>query len=973
MPQIRFPKIVMQHLLHAVRLHGGQKSREDTVVKAEVLQAYTAAQKILYEKDVATASKDRTGGKDDGHLYDHYVYNQDCHDCRDANQQSDRYKKGGSASIISPDRILYVDFVGKRLPKAMAVQGPHMPFNGATWAIIGGRYLGGPEEGSAILWVDALKTRTDDDVVVFLQDAIYELGLQGTGLWYLHSDRAPELKSKKVRRFLLREQGLPLRGVSNRSTSHAREEALVKRAVRGGRVLMRAAGVGFKFWPHAFRTFAVNTNLRRREHGLKRNNVPMRVFGHRGTAVLPDTSKQKDFAGKVTTKVMFLSPVVETAGAVWVYTADGQVRDVFDRDVSWEATFVHSRTDRGLEEIIEELQDPEEWEEPVVELDSSSDESEDGDALCATALSILGREPAASELGSRVAPEPACAFLTETVTRKKLKDFDHLDWVAAREKEAAVIEQFGVFGPTEEEDDVRERVPTATTLPVMEVCAVKHREKAKSEQIPRVRIVLDGGNERGIVDRNIVKHVPDQAIQTANPREVRTALTVGKRFKRKGKKADVKGAYLNTECVTEAFGRLPAWLRQRLFPDGKHWKKPLNKLLKMLYGKTDSGFEWDTLLSTLLMEAGWERNLASSASVWTRMSASTSELETLIMYVDDLLFIALDSHAESHAELVSLIPVGELEELNDGNFVGCRYHDTSEGIVCDQTELTATMIGRFDEDYTRLNCKIKVRKHEVPAIDMDSVRPGAEDTTSGLFKDVAARHVMGLMYVARHSRPDLSQAIGALARRMSSWSATDDKALVRLFEYTRSTQDFVLLLRHVDGVEPNFVCFTDADFAGDRDSRKSTSGWVFGYEYPDGTFCPMDWASCRQKVVALSTAEAELRACLDGSREFIGSFPLLAQLQASKQENGTVWVDSQACIDIAKKGRSNKLRYVAAERKSVQVNLHWIHTVVSDMIQKVHTDDNVADIFTKPLSTEAFNRHRDRLGVMKYDDIGNHL
>ena len=104
--------------------------------------------------------------------------------------------------MIPPDRILYVDFLGK-LAKSLSARGHALPYNGGQNLIVAGRYKDG--KGPALLWVGALKSREEDDVVEFLQEAAFELGLLDTKeLWFMHSDRAPELKGKKVRRFLVR-------------------------------------------------------------------------------------------------------------------------------------------------------------------------------------------------------------------------------------------------------------------------------------------------------------------------------------------------------------------------------------------------------------------------------------------------------------------------------------------------------------------------------------------------------------------------------------------------------------------------------------------------------------------------------------------------------------------------------------------------------------------------------------------------
>ena len=133
--------------------------------------------------------------------------------------------------MIPPDRIMYADFLRKKLAKSHSARGHALPYNGSQNLIVARRYKDG--KAPALLWVGALKGREEDDVVEFLQEAAFELGLLDTKeLWFMHSDRAPELKGKKVRRFLVRNDAVPLRGASNRSTTHSREEAFVKRALR---------------------------------------------------------------------------------------------------------------------------------------------------------------------------------------------------------------------------------------------------------------------------------------------------------------------------------------------------------------------------------------------------------------------------------------------------------------------------------------------------------------------------------------------------------------------------------------------------------------------------------------------------------------------------------------------------------------------------------------------------------------------
>ena len=119
---------------------------------------------------------------------------------------------------------------------------------------------------------------------------------------------------------------------------------------------------------------------------------------------------------------------------------------------------------------------------------------------------------------------------------------------------------------------------------------------------------------------------------------------------------------------------------------------------------------------------------------------------------------------------------------------------------------------------------------------------------------------MGLMYLSRHIRPDLAQAINGLSRRLTAWTRADDRALIRLYEFLRTKADHVLLIRDaagVEGVHARWTLFTDSDFAGERGTRRSTTGCVYGLLYSNGAFALLEWGCLTQKTVSLSTAEAE--------------------------------------------------------------------------------------------------------------------
>ena len=168
--------------------------------------------------------------------------------------------------------------------------------------------------------------------------------------------------------------------------------------------------------------------------------------------------------------------------------------------------------------------------------------------------------------------------------------------------------------------------------------------------------------------------------------------------------------------------------------------------------------------------------------------------------------------------------------------------------------------------------------------------------------------------------------MNALSRRLGNWTQTDDRALARLVEYLRATEELVLLLNVKEGAKARLVCFADADFAGERHSRRSTSGWIIGLMYEDESFVALHWSCATQKVVVLSTAEAELRALTDATRSVLGSQGLVQRLMGLVQRlmdcagdercHPLVYCDAQAALDAVQNGYSAKMRY----GKTLQVN-----------------------------------------------------
>ena len=154
--------------------------------------------------------------------------------------------------------------------------------------------------------------------------------------------------------------------------------------------------------------------------------------------------------------------------------------------------------------------------------------------------------------------------------------------------------------------------------------------------------------------------------------------------------------------------------------------------------------------------------------------------------------------------------------------------------------------------------------------------------------------------------------------------------------------------------------FTDSDYAGDLDDRKSIASYVFMM----GSIV-VSWSSKKQLIVILSTTEVELVAATAFSCQAIWLRKILEELHFKQQEPTILYCDNSSIIKLSKNpilhGRS----------KHIDVKYHFLRNHTKDGVSDpvyCESEDQVADIFTKPLKLLAFQKLRKLLGVFTLQD-----
>ena len=145
------------------------------------------------------------------------------------------------------------------------------------------------------------------------------------------------------------------------------------------------------------------------------------------------------------------------------------------------------------------------------------------------------------------------------------------------------------------------------------------------------------------------------------------------------------------------------------------------------------------------------------------------------------------------------------------------------------------------------------------------------------------------------------------------------------------------------------VVYTDSDWAGDKNNRRSVSGYVILL-----LGVPILWKSKLQRSVSLSSSEAEYYALSEAAKEIKFIVMILKALEVEIEMPITLKVDNVGAIFLPENGSANSCT------KHVDTRYYFICEFVEDGVIKivfVRTHENKADIFTKNVSSEVYNSH----------------
>ena len=215
------------------------------------------------------------------------------------------------------------------------------------------------------------------------------------------------------------------------------------------------------------------------------------------------------------------------------------------------------------------------------------------------------------------------------------------------------------------------------------------------------------------------------------------------------------------------------------------------------------------------------------------------------------------------------------------------------------------------------------------------------------------RSLAGALQYLTFTRPDISYAVQQICLHMHDPHDGHMAAMKRILRYIQGTLHYGLHM--YESSTSDLVSYTDADWAGCPDTRRSTSGYCV---YLGNNL--VSWSSKRQPTLSRSSAEAEYREFANVVSESCWLRNLLLELQIPLRKATIVYCDNVSAIYLS----SNPIQH--QRTKHIEMDIHFVREKVArGEVRVLHVPSRyqIADIFTKGLPRVLFDDFRDSLNV----------
>ena len=221
------------------------------------------------------------------------------------------------------------------------------------------------------------------------------------------------------------------------------------------------------------------------------------------------------------------------------------------------------------------------------------------------------------------------------------------------------------------------------------------------------------------------------------------------------------------------------------------------------------------------------------------------------------------------------------------------------------------------------------------------------------------RSLVGCLQYLTFTRPDIAYSVNTVCQFLHNPTEEHLLAAKRILRYVKGTIDHgILFQRQAESSASSLSlhAYCDADWAGDPNDRKSTTGFVILLNQS-----PISWCSKKQNAVSRSSTEAEYRSMADTTSELQWLKNLFQDLQINFTQVPILYCDNISALALA----ANPVHH--SKLKHVEVDVHFTRDKVKEgsiTLQFVSTHEQLADLFTKGLCSPQHSYLCDSLMVV---------
>jgi hypothetical protein len=295
-----------------------------------------------------------------------------------------------------------------------------------------------------------------------------------------------------------------------------------------------------------------------------------------------------------------------------------------------------------------------------------------------------------------------------------------------------------------------------------------------------------------------------------------------------------------------------------------------------------------------------------------------------------------------------------------------RVDDEKGTTTIDQRVLIDKMLKKYKMD----QCTLKYTPIP-PGLDrvaefFESQLKPISDNEEFFMRDKNYLSLLGsLNHVALGTRPDIAYSVALLQRHSNDPRPIHWRTALHILAYLKATIDYSIMYHRKGQDEDEKLIpkgYTDASHTDVKEenghaTRKSTMGYIF--TLAGGA---VSWSSVKQRIVALSTTEAEYLSGVHAGKQAIWMFKFLRDVKVRQPLPYSIFVDNMSAIALTEETTKH------ARTKHFDTNWAWIRECVREReleFRYIPSDENAADILTKPLGRTKVEQFVREIGLCR--------